>query len=1121
VGSSRLIVALLFGLLAGLCAALPAAAHADLQTIDFDSAPPAIGAPLDGAGDISFPTQLGFRPYRFDVGLRAHSGTTVGNLGRCREEVEATGGEAGGCEFFQAGTTGVLARTAKSVTVFAGRFEPQGPEGEPEWAVLTAFAADGTQLATTGPVAIDANGFDQSLSVSDDTGRIARFTIAARIGPDAEGDRAMDLGIDDLAVNFAEGGEPDFALAHIPQVIAVIQGQSVDVPVQISRLNGSKGPIELSVSGLPSGVTAASVEVPGNQTTARITLTASQSAPSTDFLPIDATLEGDPLGDTNVGPSPRTTTLSVRVANDFRITVGDTAGGSTLTLAHCAPVNVPITITRDIALQQDIVLSARTLMPNPGLHAEFLPSPVVSPGSGDLIAHRVLRISAEASAILPETLAVESGVRNSPARRLNLLSLSPQAPSARVGGSRPGSGYGLTPRFLSNGTPVVIHGNGFCPGTVVEVGNEEAEVPATLLDDHTAVFEVPRYASSGPITIKPPGVKKTYETEDSLLVDDFRNTNGFRFFNYPVRGVSITELTEAFGADDLFVKINPCWPFGDCAILTPILNPVAAIEWGLLNAEFALPGSGHCFGMDQAVLKLTSGKVPYGRFQSASGHFPADNVHDLAGELGTFLHLPSPPDQLDSFLDAEQIRTNSEDLVSAWVSRPRSLQDQLTTLSEEFRHNRPTEMMLDDGGVSVHTVLAYDMKQTGPDTTDIYVSNSNRPFVPDEVSSNGTLHRELIDEDVIHVDRAQGRWSFKFSSGEVWSGRSDGTLWAIPKGTVPDDASLPGVQALGEAAAYLEFRSDGSVRAVANPGLALLALIADTPHPVGGSGTLVTRKEGRPLDATFEGVKDGDYNQAYIVPGFIASATDVKTAKGVRDRIHGVEHSITLASGRSRPLELELARRSSATAMTAATLETHASANGRDRAGLADDGAMTYAHDGAPTTLRFSLTAIRRDGGPATFISGPVPVGRGERLRVKPIDRELHRVRLEIRGANGRSRVRVLRNRGQANGQLKLSPPKLTGHRLSIRFHLRGVHGRAVVGATLRLMRNGRMVAHRAVALKTASGSRGIHWRLPGKVKAGHYRLLTDLHAIGSSAPGSTAAASIDVHRAAVLRVGR
>ncbi|MGB7685856.1 MAG: IPT/TIG domain-containing protein, partial [Solirubrobacterales bacterium] len=694
-------IALALGFLC-LLAAFPTVARADVQTIDFDTAPPALGSPVDRVGDVSFPLNLGFRPYRTEVGLRAHSGTTVADLGRCSEEVEARGGDPISCEFFQALTTGVLARTASSVTLFAGRFGPATPFDAPVQATLTAFSAAGAQLATTGPVAIGANGFNTRLSVSSAAGNIARFTVKATSGPNAEAE-AGDLGIDDVTVNFADGGAPDFTVSAPDQVLALVQGQSVEVPVQINRLNGSTGPVALSVTGLPNGVSAAPVTIPRNQSAATIVLNAAPDVPETNFLPAEATIVATPE-DANVAPAPRTARLLVRVAKDFELSAGGFSEKQLgrnrsveVEYADCTTVEVPVKIRRDIAMTQEITLSLRgssnaippvnpaTGLP-PGVSAEILPNPIVSP-SGGLTAERTLRFrvnspKADFSAAL---IIIEGRVGSDPAAPPHSVrvELDRAKPTATVPDNRPGFKY-LTPRYGGQGTTIRIHGNGFCQGTTVDVGNQYAPVPATLVDEHTIEVNVPPKATDGKLLIRPPAPLPPYRAQDpALFFDSFRNVNGFQFENYPYHSISLGELVKAFGADDLFIKVNPCWPFGSCPVPTGLLSPMAAIDWSVFNIVVrSLETTGHCFGMSLAARQFITGKEWVSNFNRPGGA-AAKSVYELGYPSG-------PGVELNHFLDALHLRQFSAEGIDAWFNRPESLSAQLKTIEKEFRGHRPT-----------------------------------------------------------------------------------------------------------------------------------------------------------------------------------------------------------------------------------------------------------------------------------------------------------------------------------------------------------------------------------------------------------------------------------------------
>ena len=185
---------------------------------------------------------------------------------------------------------------------------------------------------------------------------------------------------------------------------------------------------------------------------------------------------------------------------------------------------MPLKVTRDIALDQDISLSlhedkfGKTFDLPEGLGAEILPSPIVHPGGG-LTAERTLRLRVPANLHLEENslqllLEATSGSGSSASTRTMPMTLLGARRSATVAGSP----LALTPRFGKDGTRVRLHSSGFCSGTAVKVGSDEAPLPATLVDDHTIEFNLPRYATSG-ITIVPPLGISSYQTDDKLIVD--------------------------------------------------------------------------------------------------------------------------------------------------------------------------------------------------------------------------------------------------------------------------------------------------------------------------------------------------------------------------------------------------------------------------------------------------------------------------------------------------------------------------------------------------------------------------------------------------------------------------
>ena len=1072
-----------------LLALAPAAASADPLTVDFETGP-ALGSAVAGdyldSAFVRFDHRDpagGFRPYRRSAPGLAHSGTVVADVGSdvCYQDTGAT------CEFVNGATTGRLTRTATAVTLFAGEFDPSSP---PATARLTAFRADGTVAATSADVMIDHTGFNQQITVSSAAGDIAYFHLAT------VGSSEGDLGFDDLTLTFPAHSLPDVAVSVTNDVVSLLQGNLLQVPIGLSRLNDSSGPLEMSVSGLPAGVSAWVTET-------GLVLQATRDAPAFD-LPVQITISADPQGHASAAPAVRTAQLSLRLADPYELKLG--SGASTdVALPDCAPVSVPLVVERDRTFASGptlgslgsatVKLSVNGLPP--GVSAQIKPSDTVSPGGG-FFADRTIEFSRSPGAALPGTAnlhAYDPATSDLPGRFL-FFTLRRAAPVATVV-----STLGLTPRFIREGTEVRIDGNGFCPGTSVLVGNAAAST--TVENDHTLRFTVPRLATSGPVKIVPPGGQPSYTTTNSLTVANVRNTDGFQFSNYGYGSLSISELTKAFGADDLFFKVNPCWPWGDCTVVTGILNPLSVLSWGVLNVALHA-SNGHCFGISRAVQQLVDHKEPYASFSSGS------SVFTIPGPAG-------PGSALSSYLDAEHAVQGSEEFLSAWFDRDRSIAEQVHRLEYEFGSFREPIIALQHG-TSGHAVIAYNERNT-PVGVDIDVYDNNRPASATEAHSPA-LHAFNEDASVIHVNTITSTWTFDLGGGDVWTGHDDGTFFVMPRWVIPDDPTLPGLGTLGSALRYLVFGSaDGSVRtAGGSPGAQYLPPLDDHALP-GGAGWWISRDAQHPLEASFDGLKNGHYTEAFTSPGFVGSVKDVTTAKGVHDKLTGSNGTITFTGGTDRALNVELAQRPARADATAwsATLNTHATAHGSDTAGLAPGGALSYAHAGAPTTLSLTLTSLRRDGGPSRFISGPVKIGRGDRATVTPIGRDLASVRLQIRGADGKTTTRTLRNRTRPAARLALTAPKLAGRRASVTVRIAKLRGNAKLGASLRLVRGKRVLAHLAKTARARNGRLTFTLRLP-RVAAGRYRLLAGVR-VFTIGQGAVAIASVSASRGAVVAV--
>ena len=95
--------------------------------------------------------------------------------------------------------------------------------------------------------------FTTPVSVTSAAADIARFAVVA----DGNGAIGAKTGFDDLTLTYPENALPDVTLSVPPGEIALAPGASRDIPVTVTRLNGSAGPLTFTATGLPAGVTAA------------------------------------------------------------------------------------------------------------------------------------------------------------------------------------------------------------------------------------------------------------------------------------------------------------------------------------------------------------------------------------------------------------------------------------------------------------------------------------------------------------------------------------------------------------------------------------------------------------------------------------------------------------------------------------------------------------------------------------------------------------------------------------------------------------------------------------------------------------------------------------------------
>jgi len=1032
--------------------AAPARA-ADTITVDFESGP-ALGTPVTTEYLASAFVQFlaaddGFRPYRRSAPGQARSGTVAADVGYdvCAPET------GGGCEFVTPSMTGRLTRTATAVTLHAGLFTSSP---QPTSAQLTAYRANNTQVGTvTAP--ISATGFTSALTVTSAAPDIARFVLTAT-GPGATN---SSLGFDDLTLQFPDNSLPDISLSAPSQVHRVLQGDTLDIPVDITRLNGSNGPATMSVAGLPAGVSAQFLPNPvtGTGTTTTLRLSATDDTPAFE-QPVDLTITADPQSNANVAPDMRTVTTPLIVRSNFELSV---VGGPTFRVGLCAPTDVPVRVQRSLEFAGTVTLTAA----GNGQSTELLPTATI-PAGGGLIAERTLRLT-RTVALGNRTVLLTATSPGAPSRSVQ-LQVGDAASTATLTNTT-----GRAPRLRQPGDRIEVTGSGFCPGTTVRVGNTRAEVPVDLAaDGRSFTFRIPRAATSGPVTVVPTA-GPAFRTSNALQVQTVRNTDGFAFDNYDYGWLSFGELTDLVGVRDMFIEVNPCWPFYSCPVPTGVPDPVAYIVWGVLNAALRASG-GHCFGISRTVQELLAGKVRYSKF--APG---VDHPFALPSATG-------PNSALATWLDGRHAGQGTAQFLVGYLGRERSIAIQLDRIRSELAAGRYPGVSMQNG-FSGHVVTAYDIENQPDGSTVVYVYDNNQPFTPGEDSDADAHYSLEIERSAIRIDAAKSRWEFAMGDG-TWSG-GDSDIFTVPLSLIPDDPSLPGLSALQS---ITIFGAPSGAARIADPSAQFVPVQDSAAVP--GSGGFVVAAPGERISHSVVGLGTGTYSQISTGDGIAAGVRDVSTRAGVEDRLSADEGSVRFSGGMDRPLLLDLAAGD-----RSAQIETHSFRRGQDTATF-QGSSLVYRHDGGATRIRLHLAKTDRRG-TDRFTSEPVTIGRKAVVRAKPMSwGSLDRVRLVVVSGGERS-TRILTDRSTSRTRLLLGRPDLKGKRVSLRLRVKRPTPLASAGVVLRAYRGQQLVARKAVGLRSPGRGRIVSWQLP-KQAQGRLRIVANATLLTSGDQSTT-----------------
>ena len=1031
----------------------------------------------------------GWVPRVENVGPVAQSQPNVGDMLNCAPYIPTAPEPCGG-ELVTSGTTGRFVNSVMSVSVYVGFRTAPGNPGEQPPVTLQAYDTGGLPIGTPDTKNI-ASAADVKTLLTVDMG----MPTIGSFGVSTTGSPTAPIAVDTISFEPPPSpAPPDFSLTADLGTATVRQGTSVDVPIQINRVNGSTGDITFAASGLPAGVTASFIPNPATAAATTLRLTASDTAPvaaAGESFP-EFTVTATPAA--SAGSEPRSFKKTLRVERNFTVEVA--GGASVVALPSCLELQVPVLIRRGGSFTGSVNLAASFPGGNGGITATFEPG-TVGPGDGNAS----MRLHVPASNFLSDRDVTVTGSSAGVPSASDSVTIDrvPQTVAATTA-------RGLTPRRGGGGTEITLTGGGFCSGSKVQFGNDAADDAdraahgPLLVADGTDISaggsqmkaRVPRLGTTGRIRVIQPGGPIVVSAAD-FTVDSYRSRQGFAFDNFGWGNFSFGEMTDLYGIDEMFVHVNLCWPWGSCPVPSGVPDPLAYIAWQAIEQMLQSSG-GHCFGIAWTLQQLEAGDLRYSRFTGG-----ATSPFELADHTG-------PKNGLGSYLDAAHGGQTSAEFLDFFFDRSDSLGAQLQTIRSELSKGRQPAVSIRPNLTKGHVMTAYDTEAAPDGGAYIYVYDNNRPFVPRDTGPDGTgtdrnelktvdtHHSYEIANGRIHVNAARTSWTFPDLG---WSGGGD-DLFAIPYGVIPGNPTLPlSLDPTTWLNLIVVFGASDGAAASGGIGGARAArfLPALDSAATPGSGTHVVRAKG-PIVHRIDGLDRGRYRDAFLVPGFAASLHDVRTRKGIDDdvRYDPDARGMSFAGELDRPLQARLGVRAKGGDTHTAEIRTNASRDGRDGFRLGRRARqLVYTHDGPATGFSVALGRVGRNGMPARFESGPLRIRRGERAVLKPVSwRRLDRVRLTVTGPNGR-RTRILRDRSRFAGRLAIRRLKVGGsgrrrQTLSMRARFGRVPDNATALAAFRVMKRGRTVGRRAVAIRhVRRGKRRFQERL--RLPAGRYRL--------------------------------
>lgn len=213
----------------------------------------------------------------------------------------------------------------------------------------------------TGAVQLAATGLPSGVSVvfnpASLSGSTSSATMTVSAGEGAAAGKAPSFqitasgaGVNPSSASFSlEVTAPTIALSGVPPTISAVQGGSASIPLSITRGGGFSGSVTVTASGLPAGVTASAVTIPGSSSSGTMTLNVSAAA-----VPGSASITLTAAGD-GVVQQTATTSLTITAAATPAFSISAAPAAVSLTAGDGATSN--ITVARSGGFSGKVTLS--------------------------------------------------------------------------------------------------------------------------------------------------------------------------------------------------------------------------------------------------------------------------------------------------------------------------------------------------------------------------------------------------------------------------------------------------------------------------------------------------------------------------------------------------------------------------------------------------------------------------------------------------------------------------------------------------------------------------------------------------------------------------------------------